>query len=148
MVRGRNRATRAVRLAHGPELAEGCRALDRGRVHTRRLVDVVHASVGRHCALECEARGRVVRAEVFINVVLDKRVCGPSVDGEVAVTVGFVVGVKGDISGIIKMVNRTRNTRPQKNLTGQSQGSIPFRLQSSHYQTMLRYIRQQLRWCM
>ena len=96
MVRGCDCTTRTVGLTYRPVLLEGRCALDRGRIRTRCFVDVVDTSVGRHCALERKTRRGVVRAEIFGDIVLDEWVRGPSVDGEVAVAVGLVVGIELD----------------------------------------------------
>ena len=92
VVRSRDRAARAVRLADGPVLVEGSGALDRRLVDTRRLVDVVGRAGGGDGALEGETRAGVVGTEVLEDVVLDERVRGPAVDGQVGVTCGDVVG--------------------------------------------------------
>jgi hypothetical protein len=96
VVAGRDRAAGAVRLADAPVLVERRRALDRGLVDARAFVDVVRAPVGGDGALVGEPAGRVVRAEVLGDVVLDERVRRPALDGEVRVAGRRVVGVERD----------------------------------------------------
>jgi hypothetical protein len=75
----------AVVLADGPELVEGAGALDRRLVDAAGLGDGVGAAVLRDGA-ELGGLGRgVVVAERLDDVVLDQRVLGPPVDGQVAV---------------------------------------------------------------
>lgn len=83
-------AAGALVAADGPVLLKGGRANDGGLVGAGADVDVVDAAVARHLALLASSRRRVVGAKVFDNVVLDERVLGPSVHGEVAVAVGVV----------------------------------------------------------
>lgn len=84
---------------HGPKLLDGLRAVDARRVGVRRGVYVVDAAVGCDGAFLGGTGGRVVGAEAVDDVVLDERLAGPSVDGEVAVAVGFVgTGVLNDTS--------------------------------------------------
>jgi hypothetical protein len=97
VVRGRDGAARTLGAADTPVLVEGRSALDRGLVDTRTLVDVVRGTIRCDCALVCERAGRVVCAKVLEDIVLDERVGGPTVDGEVGVTRGRVVGGEGDI---------------------------------------------------
>lgn len=85
-----DRAAGAVVAAHRPVLVKGGRADDGRLVDALRAVNIVDAAVRRHLAQLGRARGRVVGAKVLDNVVLDERVLGPAVDGEVAVAVGVV----------------------------------------------------------
>lgn len=91
-------AAHAVALAHAPELRKGGGALDAGRVDALRLVDVVGAVVAGDRAQLVGAGGGVVAAEGLNHVVLDQRVGGPAVDGQVAVlvVVGPVAVVRDD----------------------------------------------------
>jgi hypothetical protein len=74
-----DRTAGALVLANRPVLLKG-----RGAIN-RRLV-----GAGSLRNLVLRLRRRVVRAEVLDNVVLDERVAGPAVDGEVGVAVGVV----------------------------------------------------------
>jgi hypothetical protein len=81
-------------VADGPVLLEiGVVAFDRGRVGALLLPDLVGAAVALVAAvLRCAAVvGRVVVAHRFDDVVLDERVVGPAVEGEV----GGAVGLEG-----------------------------------------------------
>lgn len=76
--------------ADRPVLVKGPYAVDARRVVTSALAEPVGATVAGH---RTQGRGigrRVVGAEVLDDVVLDKGVAGPAVDGEVAVPVGLV----------------------------------------------------------
>jgi hypothetical protein len=98
VVRNGHRAAGAVGAAHRPVLVKGGRS-DNGRlVDALRAVNVVDAAVGRHLAQLGGAGGRVVSAKVLNDVVLDERVRGPAVDGEVAVAVGVVAAGEVDDS--------------------------------------------------
>lgn len=90
VVCGRDGSTGALGLADGPVLVEGRGTDDGRRVYALGLVDVVCSSVGGDGALPRGTGGRVISAEVFDDVVLDERVGGPAVDGEVTVAVGVV----------------------------------------------------------
>lgn len=85
----------AVVLADGPVLMEG-----RELVVADCLKDVVCASINGDGALE-DRRGRgVVRPQALHDVVLDKGVSGPAVDGEVAVADGAKGSRVGDCPGL------------------------------------------------
>jgi hypothetical protein len=86
VVRSGDCATGAMALADGPVLVEGGGSLDRRRVHALRPVDVVRAAVRRHGANVRQPGGRVVRAIVVRDVVLDERVGCPTVEREVRVS--------------------------------------------------------------
>lgn len=92
-----DRAAGAVAAAHRPVLVKGGRADDGRLVDALRAVNVVDAAVRRHLAQLGRARGRVVGAKVLDDVVLDERVLGPAIDGEVAVAVGAVAA--GEVDG-------------------------------------------------
>ena len=83
-------ATNAVVLANRPVLLKGRGAVNRGLVGAGALGNLVGATVDGDGALVLRLRGRVVRAEVLDDVVLDERVAGPAVNGEVGVAVGVV----------------------------------------------------------
>lgn len=91
----------ALVLADGPVLVEGLGAVDGGLVDTLGLGDLVGRAVGSDAALDGSLRGWVVGAEVLNDVVLDERVAGPAVDGEVGVAVGLVATGVGDGAGVI-----------------------------------------------
>lgn len=96
MVRSRNSAANTLALANGPVLVEGSGALDRWGVDTGVLVDLVGAAIGVNGALVGATSRGVVVAEGLNDVVLDEGVGGPTVDGEVAATVGVVAARVGD----------------------------------------------------
>lgn len=79
----------AVVLADGPELVEGGSSLDGRLIHTSGLENVVGAVVGLDGSELFGSGGGIVGAEALNDVVLDERVLGPAVDGEVAVSIGF-----------------------------------------------------------
>lgn len=89
-------AADTVVLADGPVLVEGRGALNRRRVHTSGLVNLVGAAVALDAADLGGAAGGVVVAVTLDNVVLDERVLGPAVEGEVAVAAGVEVAAVGD----------------------------------------------------
>lgn len=97
MVSNSDRAAGTVVAAHRPVLVKGGRSDDGRLVDALRAVNVVDAAVRRHLAQLGGARGRVVGAKVLDDVVLDQRVLGPAVDGEVAVAVGVVAA--GEVDG-------------------------------------------------
>jgi hypothetical protein len=72
--------------ADRPVLVEGPGTVNGGLVVTGGLVEVVSATVGVDSALVGGSAAGVVGAEGLDNVVLDERVAGPAVDGEVTVT--------------------------------------------------------------
>jgi hypothetical protein len=80
--------TNPLRSPDGPVLLERSSSDDRRCVVTSRLVDVVCAAVAVDGALVLRSGARVIVAEGLDDVVLDKRVGGPPVDGEVAVSGG------------------------------------------------------------
>jgi len=94
VVCGSDCSARALRAADGPVLLEGRGTDDRGLVGACALVDIVGATIRGDGTLVCAAAGGVVRAERFNDVVFDEGILAPAVDGEVAITVGLVVGVE------------------------------------------------------
>jgi hypothetical protein len=76
-------AAGALLAADRPVLVKGGGALDGRLVDAARLVDVVGAAVVFDGAEPAGARRRVVRAVRLDDVVLDERVGGPAVQGEV-----------------------------------------------------------------
>ena len=86
----------SVILADGPVLLKGLSAVDGGSVGTGLGEDVVGAAVNLDGALLLSTGGGVVVTELLDDIVLDQRVLGPSVDGEVAVAVGLVLSLVRD----------------------------------------------------
>ena len=89
-------ARRLLRVPDAPELLEGLRAVDGGRVVAPGGEDVVRGAVAGDGALVAGRGGRVVGAVGLDDVVLDERAARPAVDGEVAVAVGLVGAGVGD----------------------------------------------------
>lgn len=79
-------ATDTLLSADRPVLVEGPGTVNGGLVVTGGLVEVVSATVGVDSALVGGSAAGVVGAVGLDNVVLDERVAGPAVDGEVTVT--------------------------------------------------------------
>jgi hypothetical protein len=107
-----------------PVLLESPGAIDRGLVGAGGDIDIVGAAVGVEAALERGARRGVVGAIVLDHVVLDERVAGPAVDGEVAVALGR------ERAAVVNGANRISiSSRPESHvsttLTGHYQGSSP-----------------------
>jgi hypothetical protein len=86
-----DRTAGALVLANGPVLLKGLCAVNGGLVGAGALRNLVRGTVGGDGALVLRLRGRVVRAKVLDDVVLDQRVTGPAVDGEVGVAIGVVL---------------------------------------------------------
>lgn len=86
-------------------MLKGHCALDGGLVRACAHVDIIHSSIGGDGALFCGAGGRVVSAEVFNDVVLDERIGGPTVNGEITIAIGAVGTTVGDWPGTQKLVN-------------------------------------------
>ena len=107
VVSSRDRSTDSLGLTDGPVLVEGSSALDRGLVDTLGPVEVVGGAIGGDGAEEGGARAGIIGTEGLDDVVLDEGAGGPTVDGQVAVAVGGVVGSEGDRPVIIaqKCVN-------------------------------------------
>lgn len=77
-------------VADGPELLECLGAVDRGLVHARGLEDVVGGAVAGHRTFLGGGRGGIVGAVGLDDVVFNERTASPSINGEVAVSVGCV----------------------------------------------------------
>ena len=88
--------TGALLLADRPVLVEGGGAIDGRLVVAGGLVDVVGGAVGGDGSETLGTGRRVVGAKVLDDVVLDERVAGPAVDGEVAVARGVEGARVGD----------------------------------------------------
>lgn len=91
-----DRAGRALVLANRPILLKGPGAINGWLVGAGRLSDLVRGAVRGDGTLVLRLRRRVVGAEVLDDVVLDKRVAGPAVDGKVRVAVVVVGTGVGD----------------------------------------------------
>lgn len=89
-------AGRALVLTNRPVLLKGPGAVDGRLVGAGGLGNLVRGAVRGDGALVLRLRRRVVRAKVLDDVVLDERVAGPAVDGEVRVAVGVVLARVGD----------------------------------------------------
>jgi hypothetical protein len=103
MIRRCNGPADTLLLADGPVLLEGPGALDRRLVDAGAREDFVRATVRRKLAL---GRPRLVGREVGVrldDVVLDQRVSGPAVDGEVPWAGGVVCAAVFDVSIIQRM---------------------------------------------
>lgn len=85
-----DRAAGALLLADGPVLVKGTSTLDRGLLNAGGPVDVVGGTAIDNASHAGGSRGWVVSAKVLNHVVLDKRVSGPSIDGQVRVAVGLI----------------------------------------------------------
>jgi hypothetical protein len=109
-------AAGAQALADGPVLREGGGALDRRLVGPCGLVDGVGPVVAVDGAqLRQPGRG-VVGAVRLGDVVLDQRVLGPAVDGEVGVSIRVEGGRVGDgpvresVSPLVRLPQKRRDT--------------------------------------
>jgi hypothetical protein len=100
-----DRTAGALVLANGPVLLKGLCAVDGGLVGASALGNLVRGAVGGDGTLVLRLRGRVVRAEVLDDVVLDQRVAGPAVDGKVGVAAGVVCAGVGDGAGGMLVVD-------------------------------------------
>lgn len=91
-------------LPDTPELGECAGTLDRRLVDTSRLQDVVGAAVNGNSSLLACCRSRVVGTVRLDDVVLDERVLGPAVKGDVRVdrpsVPGTAVGNGAACSGL------------------------------------------------
>lgn len=125
-----DRAGRALVLTNRPILLKGPGAINGWLVGAGRLSDLVGRAVRGDGTLVLGLRRGVVGAEVLDNVVLNKRVASPAVDGEVGVTV-VVVGTGVGDGTVFMLVSRYLCLR-QKLHTGQFLGSIPFHQQGYH----------------
>jgi hypothetical protein len=86
----------ALVLADRPVLVEGLGAVNGGLVDALGLGDLVRGAISSDGALDSGVGRGVVGAEVLNDVVLDQRVAGPAVDGEVGVALGAVGAGVGD----------------------------------------------------
>lgn len=81
MVASRDGSAGTFRCADRPVLVEGRSANDGRLINALAPVDVVSPSITSNAAQHRCASGRIIRAVVFDNIVLNKRVFGPAVDG-------------------------------------------------------------------
>jgi hypothetical protein len=79
-------ATNALGSAYRPVLLERSCAIDRRLVGAGRNRDIVCAAVSLEATLALRTTAGVVGAVGFNNIVLDKGVSSPAVDGKIAVT--------------------------------------------------------------
>jgi hypothetical protein len=89
-------STSALVLADRPVLLEGLGAVNGRSVGPGGLGNLVGGTVGGDGALDLSLGRGVVGSEVLNDVVLDERVAGPSVNGEVGVAVVLVRSRVGD----------------------------------------------------
>ena len=99
MIRGGHTPPDALRLPDRPKLRKGLGTLDRRRVVPHRRVNVIRAAIRGHCTFVGAAAAGVVVAVGLDDVVLDERVLGPAVDGEVAVSAGVEAAAVVDCPG-------------------------------------------------
>jgi hypothetical protein len=90
----------SVVLANGPVLLKGLSTINGGSVGTGLGEDVVGAAIDLDSSLLLSSGGGIIITELLNDVVLDQRVSGPSVDGEVAVAVGLVLSLVRDGSSL------------------------------------------------
>ena len=88
-----DRAGRALVLTNRPILLKGPGAINGRLVGAGRLSDLVGRAVRSDSTLVLGLRRGVVGTEVLDDVVLNKRVAGPAVDGKVGVAI-VVVGTR------------------------------------------------------
>lgn len=112
VVAGGNGSGASVRLANRPVLLECSSALNGRRIGSGSLVDIVCGAVRLNSAFQSSTCRRVICAEALDDVVLDQRIGGPAVDGEVAVPVGTVGAAERD--GSAKRVNSERDISGEK----------------------------------
>ena len=89
-------ARRLLGVADRPVLLKGRGSLDGGLVGTGGLEDIIRSTIDGDGALLGGGAGWVVAAVALDDVVLDERVGGPAVEGNVAVSVGLVGTSVGD----------------------------------------------------
>ena len=83
-----DRAADTLLSTNGPVLLESASTVDGRLVGAGRDIEVVGTAVSVDTALVLGPVARVVGAIRFDDIVLDERVAGPAVDGEVPVTAG------------------------------------------------------------
>lgn len=99
-------AGRALVLTNRPILLKGPGAINGGLVGAGRLSDLVGRAVRVDSTLVLGLGRGVVGAEVLDDVVLDKGIAGPAVDGKVGVAVVVVATRVGDgtVSMLVSLV--------------------------------------------
>jgi len=85
-----NLAAGALVTPDRPKLVEGLPPLDRRLIDALRLVNVIRAAVTGDAAFALRPLAGVVAAEVLDDVVLDERLLGPAVEGQVRVALRVV----------------------------------------------------------
>ena len=90
---------RALVAADRPELLESAGALDGGGVVALVGVDIVGVAIGGDRTFLSSTTAWVESTEVLNDVVLNERISGPAVDGQVAVAIGLVSASVGDGPG-------------------------------------------------
>jgi hypothetical protein len=93
-------ATNTLRLPDGPILIKARSTHNGRRIGTAVQIDVVRRAVDSDAAFQLSASGWVISAEGLDDVVLDERVLGPAVNGEVAVASGIEGSAVRDVSGM------------------------------------------------
>lgn len=96
MVLGGDGTASTLAGTNGPVLLEGSSSLHGRLVYTGGLEDLVGGTVGGDAADFGGGGGGIVGTEVLDDVVFNEGVGGPTVDGEVGVSVGFVGSAVGD----------------------------------------------------
>jgi hypothetical protein len=104
-----DRTAGALVLTNRPVLLKGRGAIDGRLVGTSSLGNLVRRAISGDGALVLGVGRRVVGAEVLNDVVLDERVAGPAVDGEVRVAVGAVGTRVGDGTGRSRVPSLSSN---------------------------------------
>lgn len=107
-----------------PVLLKGLVTVNGGGVDTGADVDIVDRSVNIDLTLLLATGRGVVSAEVLNDVVLNERVAGPTVNGEVAVAVGVVR--TRVLDGAAHEVSMRLREAAQGELTEKYQASNPF----------------------
>jgi len=81
-----DRSSSTLALTDRPVLLEGAGSIDRWLVNTGGDVDVVASAISRKATLVLSAAAWVVCSKVLDDIVLDKWVAGPAINGEVAIS--------------------------------------------------------------
>ena len=96
-----NSSPNPLGLPNGPVLRECGGSFDRSGVGPGSRVNIVCGSVRGDSALVRTSTSRVIVAVGFHDVILDQRIGGPTVDGEVAVAIGSEGTAIGDVPGLM-----------------------------------------------
>lgn len=86
-----------------PMLIKRLNAIDRWLLNASWDVNVVSVAIGGHGAFVCSTWGRIVRSEIFNNVVLNQRISSPSIYSEITVAIWIICSgvIDGSISSWI-----------------------------------------------